>query len=398
MSNTTPIDQPLITARNIRSVSDVPHSAWNALLRAGDTPFVRHEFLKLLEDTRCVGPGTGWTPCHLVAGDVDTIEGAVPLYLKEHSYGEYVFDWAWARAYQEHGIDYYPKLVCAVPFTPVTSRKLLATNGYAADALISGIHSFAEKNPISSVHALFLPAQDKDRFADAGYLLRQDNQFHWKNGGYADFDEYLARFTSKKRKNIRAERRQVSAAGVKYRWIPGPETSTADWLAMYELYVSTVSEHGGFPYLTREFYLGLAQAMGERVLLLQGLDDGELVCGALYFQGENTLYGRYWGANRFIPHLHFETCYYQPIEYAISRGLATFEAGAQGIHKLSRGLEPTATRSAHWLKHPAFYDAVNRYLEMERGEQQRYARALKNSLPFRREDGDGIIADENPEN
>ncbi|KAA3621534.1 MAG: N-acetyltransferase [Proteobacteria bacterium] len=390
-SRTQPDKPPRFAARTIRRTCDVPRDDWNALLDGDDTPFVRHEFLELLEDTLCVGPGTGWTPCHIVASrGGDAVDGVSPLYLKEHSYGEYVFDWAWANAYQQHGIDYYPKLVCAVPFTPVTSRKLLTAgrDRVVAHTLIAAIDAFARGNPLSSIHALFLTPKDAARFEGAGYLVRHDNQFHWRNNDYADFDDYLARFTSKKRKNIRAERRQVAAAGVRYRWLHGPETSEADWLAMYDLYVRTISEHGGFPYLKRDFFLGLASAMADRVLLLQGRVEADVVCGALYFLGERALYGRYWGANRFIPHLHFETCYYQPIEYAISRGLVSFEAGAQGLHKLSRGLEPTTTRSAHWLKHPAFYDAVDRFLTAERGEQERYTRLLRESLPFRQSDPD----------
>lgn len=386
---------PATAARTVPSVSAVPRRAWNRLLDDDDTPFVRHEFLDLLESSGSVGAGSGWTPCHVVigggAGADDAIAAVAPLYIKDHSYGEYVFDWAWARAYEQHGISYYPKLVCAVPFTPVTSRKLLAAGATRSwtGTLIRAIGELARGDSFSSVHALFLDAGEAAIFADHGYLMRHDNQFHWSNRGYQDFDDFLARFTSKKRKNIRAERRRIADAGITFRWLTGAEISAADWHLMYELYCATIAEHGGYPYLTRDFFLGLGLAMGERVLLLKGTQYGEELCAALYFRSRNTLYGRYWGARRFISHLHFETCYYQPIEYAISTRLAGFEAGAQGIHKLGRGLAPAVTRSAHWLKHPGFHDAVDRYLELERHEQARHARLLEESLPFRRNPADG---------
>ncbi len=373
-------------ARVVGRTADVPRPDWNALPGCAHSPFARHEFLSLLEDTGCVGGDSGWMPCHAVLDNADGgVRGIMPQYLKMHSYGEYVFDWAWARAYHQHGLDYYPKLVSAIPFTPVSAPKLLVRDDDDALRLIETAERFARDSNVSSIHALFLSPQETARFAEAGFLVRHDSQFHWINEEYRDFDDYLARFTSRRRKTIRAERRKVREAGIGYHWLAGGEAGEADWLAMYRLYCQTIADHGGMPYLTREFFLGLADAMGEQVLLLQGRRDKELVCSALYFESESTLFGRYWGAAGFFDALHFETCYYQPIERAIERGLRCFEAGAQGLHKLSRGLAPTTTRSAHWLKHPGFYDAVERYLAIERGEQARHARLLNESLPFRRE-------------
>ncbi len=374
------------TARSVTRTADVRREAWNLLVGPDDPPFIRHEFLELLESSGCVGGDSGWTPCHMtIENQHGELSGVMPMYIKAHSYGEYVFDWAWARAYQQHAINYYPKLVCAVPFTPVTARKLLAMRSTDATALIEAAARLAEDNPVSSIHALFLTPAESAMFGNNGYLLRHDTQFHWHNEGYADFDHYLARFTSKRRKNIRAERRKVAAAGMTFRWLCGSQASETDWLTMHELYLGTISDHGGIPYLNRAFFLGLPDAMGERVLLLQGLLDGRVVCSALYFESDTALFGRYWGAAGFLDGLHFETCYYQPIARAIERGLAYFEAGAQGLHKLSRGLAPATTRSAHWLKHPGFYDAVDRYLAVERSEQAQHARLLNESLPFRRD-------------
>lgn len=373
-------------ARVVNRTADVPRAAWNALVERTHAPFVRHEFLALLEDTGCVCEDSGWTPSHIVLDDPEAgVRGVMPLYLKAHSYGEYVFDWAWARAYHQHGLDYYPKLVSAIPFTPVSTPKLLARDDGDAAALIETAERFARDNAVSSIHALFLSPEETARFAGAGFLVRHDSQFHWINEGYRDFDAFLARFTSKRRKSIRAERRKVRAAGITYRWLAGGEAEETDWLAMYELYRHTIADHGGIPYLTRDFFLGLADAMGAQVQLLQGRRDGQLICSALYFENDSTLFGRYWGAAGFFDGLHFETCYYQPIERAIAQGLDAFEAGAQGLHKLSRGLAPTTTRSAHWLKHAGFYDAVERYLAIERSEQARQSKLLQESLPFRRD-------------
>jgi uncharacterized protein len=377
--------------RHCTSIDEIPRSTWNSLLEASDTPFIRHEFLSLLEDSGCVGPGTGWTPCHLLAEEETAVDGergargVMPLYLKQHSYGEYVFDWAWAHAYQQHGIAYYPKLVCAIPFTPVTSRKLLVRDHDPATsrAMINAIAQFATDNPLSSIHALFMSDEEVSLFEDCGYLQRHDNQFHWHNRGYHDFDDYLSQFTSKKRKNIRAERRRVAECGVRFQWLSAASSREVDWIGMYQLYRTTIAEHGGIPYLTPEFFLGLPRAMPDHALLLQGSLAGTVVCGALYFAGSGSLYGRYWGTNQFIPGLHFETCYYQPIAYAIEHGLDLFEAGAQGLHKLSRGLAPSTTRSVHWLSHPGFRDAVDRYLQSERHEHAQYTRVLRESLPFR---------------
>ncbi len=371
------------------SIDECPPAQWNALLDASDSPFLRHEFLSLLEQSGCVGGASGWLPRHALAGKAGAVVGACPAYVKHHSYGEYVFDWAWARAYQQHGHPYYPKLVVGVPFTPVTGRRLLARPDAPATSrlLLDALRRHAEAESMSSLHALFLEPSDAALCERAGMLPRHDVQFQWRNEGYRDFDDFLDRFTSKKRKNIRAERRKVREAGIHFEFLTPAGTSPEHWRSMFDFYQDTVTAHGGMPYLNLAFFQGLPERMPDHVRLLLGTLEDRAVCGALFFENSDALYGRYWGAAGYLDNLHFETCYYQPIEYAISRGLSRFEAGAQGTHKLSRGLIPAQTRSAHWLRHPGFADAVSRYLELERGQQDEYARSLVESGPFRRDPG-----------
>ncbi len=386
------MDQNLnYTATFCDRIDRFPRDHWNSLLDANDAPFLRHEFLLLLDRTGCTGGDTGWQACHLSIHPNDNKNSSpvaiLPLYLKYHSYGEYVFDWAWARAYQQHGLRYYPKLVSSIPFTPVTTRKLLCLAGVShtmPKTLLQTLHKFCDQNAISSIHALFLEKPDLDSFLSEGYLKRTDYQFRWHNDGYTDFGEFLSRFTSKKRKNIRSERRRVVDNRIHFRWLSPNETSESDWSFMYQMYLGTVLEHGATPYLTKDFFLELPNVLPEHVLLLMGTQSGPRICSALYFRSDTTLYGRYWGASKFVPGLHFETCYYQPIEFAIAQGLSTFEAGAQGLHKLSRGLEPTKTFSAHWLQHPQFFDAIDHRLQIEQREQDRYGQLLGQATPFRK--------------
>jgi len=378
--------------RTLESIADIEPAEWDRLNR-GDYPFVRHAFLHGLEQSGCVQPDTGWQPRHaLVYADpaLTRLMGAAPFYLKYHSWGEYVFDWAWADAYERAGLSYYPKLLCAIPFTPATGPRLLV----AADApdpaavrqaLIRGMVEDAETLHVSSIHWLFTDQYDTRALEHENLLKRTGNQFHWTNQGFADFDDYLAGLTSKKRKQVRRERRLVRDAGVSVGMIEGTSLDDAHWDAMFRFYRSTVRERGAIPYLTRELFAYLAEHMAPYIAMAAARDDaGELVAGALYFKSADTLYGRYWGASEFYEGLHFEACYYQPIEYCLRHGVPRFEAGAQGEHKLSRGLLPTPTYSAHWLAHPRFADAVREFVEVEAHQVQRYAAVLDQHSPFRR--------------
>jgi len=379
--------------RTLNFISGIEPAEWDRLNR-GDYPFVRHAFLDGLERSGCVEPDTGWQPRHaLVYEDagLTRLAGAAPLYLKSHSWGEYVFDWAWADAYERAGLAYYPKLLCAVPFTPATGPRLLVAPG-AADpaavrqALIRGMIDDAESLEVSSVHWLFTDSDDTRALEAEGLLKRTGNQFHWTNRGFAGFGDYLASLTSKRRKQIRRERRQVREAGLSVRMLEGTELDTPHWDAMFGFYRSTVRERGAIPYLTRELFAHLAAHMAPYTAMAAARDaGGALIAGALYFKGGDTLYGRYWGAAAFYEGLHFEACYYQPIEHCLRRGIPRFEAGAQGEHKLNRGLLPTPTHSAHWLAHPRFADAVREFVAVEARHVERYSAVLDRHSPFRRQ-------------
>lgn len=379
--------------RTLDSISEVAAADWDRL-NGADYPFARHAFLDGLEQTGCVQPETGWQPRHMIVYEDAAREspvGAAPLYLKSHSWGEYIFDWAWADAYERAGLRYYPKLLCAIPFTPATGPRLLVSRSSdrpdeVRRTLICGSIRQAENLGLSSVHWLFTNTDDTRALEAEGLLKRTGNQFHWTNRGYRDFDDFLATLTSKRRKQIRRERRQVADANIAVRMLEGSELQPRHWDAMYAFYLNTIRERGAIPYLSREFFDHLARFMAEHTIIAAAHDgSGELVAGALYLKGGNTLYGRYWGANRFYEGLHFETCYYQPIEYCVRRGLQRFEAGAQGEHKLNRGLVPTPTWSAHWLAHPQFADAVREFLAAETRQLERYAAVLGHHSPFRRE-------------
>ena len=370
-------------------ISGIDEAEWSSLLSSSDSPFISYRFLKLLEDTGCVGQDTGWEPLHATLREADSqkLIGAIPLYIKHHSYGEYVFDWGWAQAYQEHGLNYYPKLLCAIPFTPASCRKILCLNEdlpRVGSIFLDQFKDLCSSREISSIHALFLNKEEQEAFSQASFANRVDNQFHWHNNGYQNFNDFLNAFTSKKRKNIRQERRRIEEQNLTFQWLIGDEASEDDWRQMYQMYLRTIGDHGGMPYLKEDFFLQLPAYLGSQVMLLQGKQDQNLVCSALYFASSSTLYGRYWGSTRFFSNMHFEACYYQPIEFAIKQGLTTFEAGAQGIHKLSRGLTPTPTYSAHWLAHEGFNDAVQQFLSKERTAQERFTAHLDQSIPFRK--------------
>ncbi|WP_224022900.1 GNAT family N-acetyltransferase [Burkholderia vietnamiensis] len=378
----------------LSSPAEVPADEWNALLErdAQPTPFLRHEFLDALHVARCAVDDTGWSPHFVTLTDAHTgrLAAAAPVYAKQHSYGEYVFDWAWADAYQRNDLPYYPKLLCAVPFTPVQGTRLLAVDEDARRRLAATLLAFAEQSDVSSLHVLF-PTGDEARLLESmGMMLREGVQFHWLNDGYRDFDDFLGTLEQKKRKNIRAERRKVRDAGITFRRLVGEQITDADWRFFTRCYRQTYREHYSSPYLNLEFFRTIGATMPENLLLVVAEADGRPIASSLavYRCGADgrggTLYGRYWGALEHVPCLHFETAYYQLLEFCIEAGLDTFEGGAQGEHKLARGFLPTVTHSAHWLAHPAFSDAVARFLERETEHIHAYVDELREHDPFRR--------------
>lgn len=361
------------------SLAGVPAPQWNAL--AGDNPFMRFAFHDALLQSGCASARSGWHPQYLLLERGGVLAGAMPLYVKSHSRGEYVFDWAWADAYARHGLEYYPKLLCAVPFTPVTGPRLLAADAAARGALAAG--ALAAAREFSSLHVLFATGAEARLLQAQGMLLRTTVQFHWTNRGYPDFDAFLARMTHQRRKNIRQERRRVRDAGVTLRRLRGQEIEQAHWEFFHRCYSNTYAAHGAHPYLNLEFFLRASQAMPEAFLLVLAERHGGPIAAALDVVSADTVYGRYWGATEHVPLLHFEACYYQAIEYAIALGLQRFEGGAQGEHKLFRGLLPVESQSAHWLAHPRFARAVEDYLQRETRGMTQYVNELQEHTPFK---------------
>jgi uncharacterized protein len=366
--------------RVLDGLATVSASAWDAL--AGPQPFLRHAFLHGLEEHRCVGPGSGWQPAHLSAWRGERLVGALPLYLKTHSYGEYVFDWSWAEAYARHGFDYYPKLVCAIPFTPVTGPRLLGSDAAARPMLIAA--ALAATADHSSLHVLFPGGDEARNWERAGCMLRHGLQFHWRNEAYANFDEFLATLAQPKRKKIRHERRRVAEAGVRLVRKRGRELSEADWAFFERCYAHTYRAHRSTPYLNLGFFAHLGAAMPDQVLMVIAEHAGRPIAAALNLYDGERLYGRYWGALEHVPALHFEACYYQAIEFCIEQGIGWIEGGAQGEHKLSRGFLPMQTWSAHKLEHPEFSDAVERYLAREARGVAGYIDELNERAPFKK--------------
>ncbi|KQW57025.1 GNAT family N-acetyltransferase [Variovorax sp. Root411] len=382
--------------RVLSSPSDVSPEAWNALLaaEAEPSPFMRHEYLAALNDSRSASPDSGWVPQFVTLWQGEQLQAACPFYIKDHSYGEYVFDWAWANAYEQHGLAYYPKAVVAVPFTPVPGTRLLAHDAQSRTLLVQGLVALCKQEELSSLHLLFGAEADIAACAEAGLMLRNTVQFHWTNTastagtGYADFDAFLASLAHDKRKKIRQERRKVADAGVSFRWSRGADISKADWDFFYRCYERTYREHGNPPYLTRDFFRRMASTMPEAWLLFVAERNGKPMAAsliALSTQPDKPLvaYGRYWGALERVDCLHFEACYYQPLAWCIEHGAQRFEGGAQGEHKMARALMPVKTTSAHWLAHPSFADAVERFLEREGAGIENYMDHLGERSPFR---------------
>ncbi|MEM1343617.1 MAG: GNAT family N-acetyltransferase [Pseudomonadota bacterium] len=378
-------------------IADLDAAAWDAcaMPEAADGgrplhPFTTHAFLKALEDSASATRRTGWAPQHLVARHLGEVVGVMPLYLKGHSQGEYVFDHAWAHAFERAGGDYYPKLQCTVPFTPATGARLLARPDAALApetiraALVRTAAGLAEDNGLSSLHITFCTEEEWALGASLGLLQRTDQQFHWENDGYTRFEDFLDALASRKRKTLRKEREKALESGISVHWLSGPDITEEHWRAFWRFYQDTGARKWGQPYLTRDFFDRIQESRGEDILLILCQRGGRWIAGALNFIGRETLYGRYWGCTEDHPCLHFETCYYQAIDYAIAHGLKRVEAGAQGGHKLARGYAPVTTHSLHHLTHPGLRDAVARYLDAERQAVARENEALLEMTPFRK--------------
>lgn len=369
-------------------LSEVAAAEWDALT-GSDDPFVEHAFLLALEQSGSVGGATGWKPMHVLVREGAQLIAALPLYLKQHSYGEYVFDFGWAQAAVRAGIRYYPKLVAMVPFTPATGRRFLIAEGVdqrrAVTALIDGALQARERTSASSVHVHFLNEQEARWVREDGRLLsRSSTQFHWQNRGYATFEDHLATFRSAIRKEVRKERRRVAEAGIEVKVVQGPALTRSDWSALAGFYFETCANHGSGPYLTPEFFRAIAQHQAERVVAVLAYDAGEVVAGTLNFEKGAHLYGRYWGAHARYDSLHFELCYHRLIERAIERGCVRFEAGAQGIHKLRRGLLPVEIHNACYVEDPRLGAAVADYLQREAQTVQMELAELRHHGPSHR--------------
>lgn len=381
---------PETKVRVLDDLSGVDAADWNRLARGH--PLLSHEFFHALHQTGCAAAASGWLPQFLTLWSQGTPAGAdgsatsrlraaMPLYLKSHSYGEYVFDWAWAEAYQDHGLTYYPKLLAAIPFSPVSGARLLATSDADRSALVRAALALAQNT--SSLHVLFPQPAEAALMQSAGMMLRTGVQFHWSNPGYGSFDDFLACLSHDKRKKIKQERRKVRDAGVRFRRLRGGDITEADWALFVRCYDGTYRAHRSTPYLNLEFFQRLGQTMPRNVLLIVAELAGKPVASALNLYSRETLYGRYWGALEYLPCLHFETCYYQALEFCIEEQIRVFEGGAQGEHKLARGFLPVKTLSAHWLAHSEFSDAVERFLEREHRGMENYVDELNEHSPFK---------------
>lgn len=372
-------------AEVIADITTINASQWNALAGT-DNPFVRHEFLSALEVTGCVCAKSGWQAQHILIYEDETLIGAMPLYLKSHSYGEYVFDHGWADAYERSGRPYYPKMQSSVPFTPATGPRFLIGDRPDKQAIIAlllnAAQQLTETRGASSLHITFLDANSCALALECGMLERNDIQYHWQNNSYKSFDDFLATLISRKRKQIKKERKSALASGIEIRWLKGKDITQSDWDYFYEFYVDTGARKWGTPYLNREFFSLICQTMPDSILLAFAYQDDIPIAGALNFVGANAIYGRHWGCSQDIKNLHFELCYYQAIDYAIEHGLDYVEAGAQGQHKIARGYVPTKTYSAHWLSDPEFQQAVAHYLEGERMQIGLEVKALYEHTPY----------------
>ena len=369
------------TLKIIENLADIPATQWDAL--AGGDPFLSHAYLYALQESGCATAQFGWQAQFLTLWQDRRLVGAMPLYLKMNSYGEHVFDFAWADAYRQHGLRYYPKLVCTVPFTPVTGKRLLAESSEVRELLLSSALQFAKESGVSSLHCLFLDEADGREARAQGMLLRQDVQFHWHNAGYRDFEDFLAALSRDKRKRIKQDRRKVQEAGITLQCVTGENATAEQWAFFASCYAHTRQIHHSPPALNDDFFQRIGAAMPQHTLLVIASREGRPIASALNIVTRDVLYGRSWGAFEFHSGLHFETCYYQAIEFCIARGIGTFEGGAGGEHKLARGFLPVTTRSAHWLAHPQFARAVEDYLQRESNAISEYVDELNERSPFK---------------
>ncbi|MGE0113880.1 MAG: GNAT family N-acetyltransferase [Steroidobacteraceae bacterium] len=386
-----------MAVRILRSIHEVSATDWNALDLHGQ-PFLRHEFLAALEDTGCASPATGWTPMHLLLlDDARQLRGALPLYLKTHSFGEFVFDFSWAQSFDRYfnqaGQQYYPKLVAAVPFTPATGpRLLLAQHADVPDTrreLLLALQELGAELPVSSAHVLFPDADDYQSLLDQQWLPRTSCQFHWFNRGYACMDDFLATFRADKRKKAKRERRRVlEEYGIHYQTLSGAELDAAQWRTVFSFSENTFHQHGNDHYLTAECLQRIAQALPNQVMVKLAEHQGKPVASAIFFHSHNTLFGRYWGAAGSYDSLHFETCYYQGIEFCIKHGLQLFEPGTQGEHKIARGFEPTLAYSGHYVRDTRFRQALASHLQQERQAVADYVTLAREHVPFHRPSND----------
>ena len=386
------MDDTVFKARIISGLNEVSPDAWNGLANPEGLsydPFLSWEFLEALESSGAARPETGWSPCHvLVEGPGETLLAAMPLYAKTHSQGEFVFDHSWADAYERTGGHYFPKLLSAVPFTPVTGRRLFVKPGPEQDrlqnALLSAALQIATQNDFSSLHVNFIEPGFAEQMGETGLLIRTDQQFHWHNDGYSDFSDFLAVLSSAKRKNLRKERAKAQT-GLTFKHLQGDAIKEHHWDAFFEFYMDTGARKWGYPYLNRDTFSILGERLADQILLILAYEGETPIAGALNFIGSETLYGRYWGCTAARPFLHFETCYYQAIDYAIANGLNAVEAGAQGGHKLARGYAPVTTYSAHWIAHKGLREAIDQYLERERQAVEHESEYLQKRTPFRKD-------------
>jgi predicted N-acyltransferase len=379
----------MLTLTTHSSIDEISAEEWNRLADP-DTPFLRHEFLAALERHSCVGKTYGWLPRHLALRDAaGAVLAAAPCYLKLNSYGEFVFDWAWADAYHRAGVAYYPQLVVASPYTPATGARILTgassrRSEYAA-ALIQGACQLAERLGVSSLHWLFTTEEETAWLEGEGLMRRTGCQFHWENRGYRGFDDLLLEFSAEKRKKVKRERRRVLEAGIRFRLLSGADVSPGEWETFHRLYRDTFDKRGGVPTLSLGFFREIGRTMGDSVLLVLAYHRDQIVAAAFDLVGTRSLYGRHWGCFADFHSLHFEACYYQGLDFCIARGLQRFEPGAQGEHKISRGFLPTHTWSAHWIGDPSFRSAIGRFLDMERADMEGYISAMRERSPFKSE-------------
>ena len=370
-----------ISVELVSSFDEIDAKQWNAL--TDGIPLLSHAFLSALEHSGSVGLGTGWNPYPLIVKQNSHLIGAMPLYLKSHSYGEYVFDWAWADAYQRSGLNYYPKLLSAIPFSPITSARLLASDDKVKSLMIGAIEDTMQQHRLSSVHVLFPEQACAAQFEAAGWLKRIGVQFRWQNKNYANFEAFLATLSHDKRKKIHQERKKIQQAGVSCKWIKGAKITTDDWDFFYQCYSNTYREHHSTPYLTRTFFAEIGNTVPNNILLMVAEIGGKPIASTLNIYNQNTLYGRYWGATQFVSGLHFELCYYQAQMFCIAEKITYFEGGAQGEHKLARGFEPRSTCSFHKIAHPDFEAAVKQFLLREQAGIAAYTNELEERVPFK---------------